>query len=164
MDKNLIDKINDVEILSQSQIDRMNSSNLAQKNLFEFLTAQVTKVDNQGKKKDDLIEEIQGRVKKEGFENIPWAVVLKLLEIYSANETNSAVPLVNLVKDVVVKQNEKEIAEINARVSKNIGGNQKALPEGDISKEMIADAKEGLETLKNFKDSDFIKKLINSEF
>ncbi len=152
--KELVNKLNDMDILSKSQIDRMNQNMEIQENLFGFLSSQITKIANENSMKNKLLEDIQSRMEEEGFDTIPWAVVLKLLEIFSKEENEIAITLLNMIKEIQIKNSENDVMDKIAELLKNENS-----PEfGDLSKEEMNEFKELLSFLKNVKDSELPEK------
>lgn len=151
MSKELEDKIKNMDTLTQSQIDRMNKNIEIQDNLFIFLGNQIEKVTNENSLKRQLLEDIKGRMNREGFDSIPWMVILKLLEIYSKEENEIAITILNMIKEVQIKNSENDsVDKIIETIQKEKGDGI-----GDMSKEDMQRFKSLFEFMNSVKDSEF---------
>jgi len=148
-DQELLNKLQGMDALTKSQVDRMNKSIEIQDNLFSFLGSQIDKVKSESSMKAQLLESINDRIEDEGFENIQWAVILKLLEIYSKEENTIAITLLNMIKDVQLKNSENDSIDKLAEAMKKGGGG-----EGDMSKEELQEFKGLYDFFKKVKDSE----------
>jgi len=147
-DNELLNKLGDMDSLTKSQIDRMEKSIKIQDNLFSFLDSQIHKVVSENSMKAQLLESINNRIEEEGFGEIQWAVILKLLEIYSKEENTIAISLLNMIKDVQVKNSENDVLDKLADSLK------KGKDEGDLSKEELQEFKGLYDFFKKVKDSE----------
>lgn len=148
MSKDLTNKINNMDKLSQSQLDRLNMNLKVQDNLFSFLDSQIQKVISENSIKHQLLTDIKQRIEEEGFNNIPWVVVIKLLEIYSKEENEISITLLNMIKDVQIKNLESNnIDTLIENMEKNTG-------DSEFTKEDVKKFKNLHDFLKSVKDSE----------
>lgn len=106
MSKDLITKIDKLTEESNSQKDKMNIKKIASENLIVFLNSYIEKVST----KNDLKSRVEGLLLKkidDEDDDLPYGVLIKLLEVLGKNETDSASPILKILESAV-KQPESE--------------------------------------------------------
>lgn len=147
--KDLIQKINDVEILSQSQMDRMDLQNSVQKDLIEFVQTQIAKVSSQNSIKTIVLEKIKQKIKDED-DILSWPILVKLLEVTSKIDSDVTLGLFKIISD-----SQKQIPLVPPQNPDNKTSQEK-LPE--VTNEEMNTMKDFLTTIKKIRESEFSKK------
>lgn len=105
MTSNIENKITDITNESLSQIERSEIGKLSSQNLLNFLNGYINKITA----KDSLKEKVENMLRDKleaDEEDIPYGVLIKLLEVLSKAETDTATPLLKII-EAVSKQSEQ---------------------------------------------------------
>jgi len=143
-------KINDVDVLTQSQTDRLNLATQVQENLIRFVNAQIDKISS----KDSLLSlalQAAGDKLQQDIEDgtLSWPALLKVIEISSKNQNDITLGLFDIIKG-----SQKTIVE--KQTSDQPKQPQEKVPE--ISNENYAKIKQFVDLFQKVRTSEFSQK------
>lgn len=112
----IIKKIEDVDNLTQSQIDRVKIGDEAFVNLMGFLNGYIQRTSSKNELSNYvdalLVQKIKNDIEQaDGIDNLPYGVILKLKEILSKGEVESASPILKIIENAT-KQKESPLVPI----------------------------------------------------
>ncbi len=107
----IVKKINDITSLTDSQVDREKVKQEAFKNLMGFLNGYIQKTTSKQGLKLKIEELLLDKIEKEG-EDLPYGVLIKLLEVLSKNEVDTAIPILKIIENAT-RQPESSILPNN---------------------------------------------------
>lgn len=105
MSKDIINKLDQIEDLTDSQKDRLNVKEQATTNLLAFLNNFITTIATKNDLNDKIdlliLEKIQKEIEIEGVEGVSWGVLLKLKELVNKQHVESATPILKIIENAV---------------------------------------------------------------
>ncbi len=147
--KDLIDKINNVEVLSESQYDRLNLNMKVQEDLVKFVGTQIEKVTAENSIKSIVLQKIKEKIEDED-EILSWPVLIKLIETLGRLDNEISTSLMKIISD-----SQKQIPLVPPQDPDNRKPQEK-LPE--VTNEEMNTMKDFLTTIKKIRESEFSKK------
>ena len=143
-------KINDVDVLTQSQTDRLNLATQVQENLIRFVNAQIEKISS----KDSLLSlalQTAGDKLQQDIEDgtLGWPALLKVIEISSKNQNDITLGLFDIIKGSQKTIVEKQTSDQSKQL-------QEKVPE--ISNENYAKIKQFVDLFQKVRTSEFSQK------
>jgi hypothetical protein len=108
IEKELITKIDDITTESNSQIDRNNIKEIAKENIFNFVNAYIKKSTSTSVLKQKVDTLLLAKLEKED-EDVPYGVLIKLVEILSKGETEAATPILKILEASIKMEKESEM-------------------------------------------------------
>ena len=144
-------KINDVDVLTQSQTDRLNLATQVQENLIRFVNAQIDKISS----KDSLLStalQVAGDKLQQDIDEgaLRWDVLLKIIELSSKSQNEISLGLMKIISD-----SQKAIPPAPPKNPES-GQPQEKVPE--ISNENYAKIKQFVDLFQKVRTSEFVKK------
>ena len=98
MEKDIISKIDSITNLTESQVDRSKVGELARDNLFRFLNGYMAKTSSKNDLKVKIEKLLLDKIEIEG-EDLPYGVLIKLLEVLTKNEVEAATPILKIIEN-----------------------------------------------------------------
>lgn len=138
-------KINEISVVSQSQIDRSSMNQNAFKDLMGFLTTYINKSKTQSDLKTKVEKMLTDKLEQDQ-EDVPYGVLIKLHEILSKTETDSAIPILKIIE--AATKNDKQEDAPYTPTAKEKG-------EGSMTSKDITTIKKLLTALGDLKESEF---------
>lgn len=147
----IIKKIEDVDNLTQSQIDRVKIGDEAFVNLMGFLNGYIQRTSSKNELSNYvdalLVQKIKNDIEQaDGIDNLPYGVILKLKEILSKGEVESASPILKIIENAT-KQKESPLVPITPAGDNN--------GEVSITQEEYNTAKKILKFVDNLQKTEF---------
>jgi hypothetical protein len=143
--KELINKIEDINKETESIKDRERVEDIAKANLFNFLNGYIkrsaTKSDLKNKVETMLFEKLEREE-----EDVPYGVLIKLQEILSKSETDAAIPILKILEAATKREKESELPAPSETLK---------IGENNVSTEDIKVFKNILELFNGLKKSEF---------
>jgi len=104
MSKDIIEKVDEVFELTESQKDRDSVAKLSVENLYGFLNGYMRNISSKNALKNKIESLLLTRIEEEE-EDLPYGVLIKLLEVLGKNEVEAATPILKII-EAAVKQPE----------------------------------------------------------
>lgn len=145
MSDNIENKINELTVISKSQLDRSQVKENAFKNLMGFLNGYISKSKSQSALKIKVESMLMDKLEQDD-EDVPYGVLIKLHENLSKTETDSAIPILKIIESAT-KNGKEEDAPYSPTV--------KDKEEGTMTSKDINTIKKLLTALGDLKESEF---------
>jgi hypothetical protein len=104
---NVITKIESIDKESNSQIDKNRVKEESFKNLMGFLNGYIARSTSKSKLKEKVEQMLFDKLESEE-EDVPYGVLIKLQEILSKGETDSAVPILKIIESATKSEKEPD--------------------------------------------------------
>lgn len=104
---NVITKIESIDKESNSQIDKNRVKEESFKNLMGFLNGYIARSTSKSKLKEKVEDMLLAKLEAEE-EDVPYGVLIKLQEILSKSETDSAIPILKIIESATKSEKEPE--------------------------------------------------------
>ena len=150
--KNIVQIINSVTDLSESQKQRLLLQETSAKNLLQFFNTYIEKISKQSEIKS-LVENVLLQKLQED-DDIPYGVLIKLHEILSKDETEKINPVLKIL-EATVKQPEMIIPQQN---SNNLNLKEEKDNITNVTPEEMRGIKHLLSMINDLEKSEFSKK------
>ncbi len=147
MSKDIEATVNDITNVSSSEIDRTQIQKESFKNLLRFLNGYIAKSISQATLKDKVQTMLMEKLEAEQ-EDIPYGVLIKILEVTSKTEVDAATPLLKIIESAS-KQPENVLIPNNPQGDSSGEGKQK------YTKEEYSQAKKLLSIIDDLQHSEF---------
>jgi hypothetical protein len=139
------DKINNITTPSQSQLDREAIKQKAFGNLMGFLNSYVTRSAQKTSLRDKVEDMLNSKL-DEDREDIPYGVLIKILEVLSKSEVDTALPILKII-EAATKQPE-------APLNPQLPGGHEGMP-APYTAEEYSQAKKLLQAIVDLKETEF---------
>ena len=140
------DKIDKVLNISNSQLDRNRIKEESFVNLMTFMNVAIMKASTQNRLKEKVEALLLERIEDED-EEIPYGVLIKLIEILGKNEVDASIPILKIIEQAN-KQPEPSLPENPTRSGKENSNS-------GISGEEVKKVKNILKIIDNLEKSEF---------
>lgn len=147
MSKDIQETVTDITNISSSEVDRSRIQKESFKNLLGFLNGYIAKSISQATLKDTVQTMLMNKLNAEQ-EDIPYGVLIKILEVTSKTEVDAATPLLKII-EAASKQPENVLNPSNPQSTGSIEGKQK------YTKEEYSQAKKLLSIIDDLQHSEF---------
>ena len=144
MSDNIENKINELTVVSKSQLDRNLIKEESFKNLMGFLNGYISQSNTQSALKIKVENMLLDKLDQDQ-EDVPYGVLIKLHEILSKTETDSAIPILKIIESAT-RNDKDDVPRIPEGSSKN---------ESSMTSKDITTIKKLLTALGDLKESEF---------
>ena len=145
MSNNIEEKLNDMTVVSKSQVDRNQVKEESFKNLMGFLNGYISRSSSHSALKIKVEKMLMDKL-EEDEEDVPYGVLIKLHEILSKTETDSAIPILKIIESATKHDKDDEPAYAPTVKDKE---------EGAMTSKDINTIKNLLTALGDLKESEF---------
>lgn len=145
MSDNIENKINELTVISKSQVDRSQVKENAFKDLMGFLSGYISQSNTQSALKLKVEQMLMDKLDQDQ-EDVPYGVLIKLHEILSKTETDSAIPILKIIESATKNDKDDDVPRISEGSSKN---------ESSMTSKDITTIKKLLTALGDLKESEF---------